>query len=280
MRLVITPRWLFIFLIIISIIITALHIIKSPHSHSQQIIQCSPSPSQQQITQSSPSPSEQQITPSSPSPSQQQITQSLPDYDQQITQSDEVEFLLKQLFHPSTTLDNVQLWWNKLIDIWKSILLKFVHDACDLCHKKERQCSKSVDISRYIDSINNSFYPTNESRRPQGMGLYHDFDLKLMRSLNNSILSSDVTPCDYFHMFQLMIHVQIVLHEKEIDYFITKGTFIGSLRHHDVIPWDTDIDIFIPYSSAFKFKSSFKQLNVFMEKIDDDIISTETATKR
>jgi phosphorylcholine metabolism protein LicD len=63
-------------------------------------------------------------------------------------------------------------------------------------------------------------------------------------------------------MIQLMINVQIVLHENQIEYFLTKGTFIGSLRHHDIIPWDTDIDLFISYSSILKFTNSFKQLNI------------------
>jgi hypothetical protein len=180
----------------------------------------------------------------------------------QITPPDPVEFLVEQLFDSSTTLDNVQRSWNKLMNIWRKLLLKFVNDACDLCHSNDRQCTKSVNINLYINYMNHSYYPFDETKLPHGMGLYFDFDLKLMRSLNNSILSSDVTPCDYFHMFQLMIFVQLVLHQKEIDYFITKGTFIGSLRHHDVIPWDTDIDIFIPYSSVFEFMNSFKQLNV------------------
>ena len=192
----------------------------------------------------------------------------------QIIPPNEVELLLEQLFDSSTTLDKVQLSWNKLIHIWRGILLKFVHDACHLCHRKNFQCSKSVNIDLYIDYINKSYYPIDETKLPHGMGLYFDFDLKLMRSLNNSILSTDVTPCDYFHQFQLMIFVQIVLHEKEINYFITKGTFLGSLRHHDVIPWDTDIDIFIPYSSVLLFVTSFKQLDIFRDK--DGINTTTT----
>ncbi len=178
--------------------------------------------------------------------------------------SNEVEFLLKQLFHPSTTLINIQFTWNKLMDIWKKILLKFLRDACHLCHNNiYLQCYASLDINLYIYYINESFYPINEDKLPVGMGLYYDFDLKLMRSLNDSILSNDATPCDYFHMLQLLIYVQIVLHKKQIKYFMTKGTFIGSLRHHDVIPWDTDIDLFIPFSAIVTFKYSFKQLNRF-----------------
>jgi len=190
-----------------------------------------------------------------------------------INQSNEVELLLKQLFRSSTKLKNVQFSWNRLIDIWKRVLLKFLDDACHLCHTNDLQCSKSVDIHRYIDYINKSFYPINEKKRPNGMGLYYNFHLKSIRSLNNSILSTDITRCDYFHMFQLMINVQIVLHEKRIKYFITKGTFIGSLRHHDIIPWDTDIDLFIPNSSVLIFKNSFKQLNI---PTDRNNINTDT----
>jgi len=181
---------------------------------------------------------------------------------QEMSQSNEIELLFKELFHSSTTLNQLQHSWNKLINIWKIILFKFLDDACHLCHSNDLQCSKSVNIHRYINYINKSFYPINEIKRPNGMGLYYKFDLKLIRSLNNSILSSGITLCDYFHMIQLMINVQIVLHENQIEYFLTKGTFIGSLRHHDIIPWDTDIDLFISYSSILKFTNSFKQLNI------------------
>jgi hypothetical protein len=190
-----------------------------------------------------------------------------------ISESNEVELLLKQLFHSSTKLKNVQFSWNRLMNIWKRVLFKFLDDACHLCHTNDLQCSKSVDIHRYIDYINKSFYPINEKKRPNGLGLYYNFHLKSIRSLNNSILSTDITRCDYFHMFQLMINVQIVLHEKRIKYFITKGTFIGSLRHHDIIPWDTDIDLFIPNSSVLTFTNSFKQLNIPTDRND---INTDT----
>jgi hypothetical protein len=73
----------------------------------------------------------------------------------------------------------------------------------------------------------------------------------------------------------LIIHHQIVVHEKEIDYFITKGKYIGSFRYHDVISRDTDIDIFIPYSSVFKFKNSFKQLKILTDGNNTGICITE-----
>ena len=282
MRLILTHRWLFIFLIIISIIIIIfLHHITFSSNQKQVITQSTPGKKQriiesipqnkQQIVECTPQ-NKQQITRSTPGNKQEitEFTTSSFDDSEEISESNEVEVLLRKLFDSSEKLANVQLSWNKLINIWIDILLKFVDDACDLCHPKDLKCSKSVDISRYVNYINKSFYPANATRKPNGMGLYYNFDLKIMRSLNSSILPNDVTPCDYFHMFQLMIHVQTVLHEKNIDYFITKGTLIGSLRHHDVIPWDTDIDIFVPFQSILSFKSAFKQINVLLDGDDVD----------
>ncbi|UJR29322.1 hypothetical protein I4U23_010534 [Adineta vaga] len=69
---------------------------------------------------------------------------------------------------------------------------------------------------------------------------------------------------------QLLIHVQTILHELQIKYFMTKGTFIGSLRHHDIILRDTDIDLFIPQASVFKLKRSFEQQNKFINVDEND----------
>ena len=33
------------------------------------------------------------------------------------------------------------------------------------------------------------------------------------------------------------------LRQHNITWFITSGTLIGSYRHHDLVPWDTDVDV-------------------------------------
>ena len=172
----------------------------------------------------------------------------------------QVKQLLETLFDSRISLNNIQSTWNQLIDVWRQILEKFLRDACPLCHQNDTYCYDSVDIVRYIYYINKTFYPYDEMKRPAGMGLYHYFDLKNVRSVNNTILPTDVSFCDYFHMIQLFVYVQTILHQEKIKYFLTKGTLIGTLRHHDVIPWDTDIDIFVPLSAASKIFRVFREV--------------------
>ncbi|UJR26431.1 hypothetical protein I4U23_007762 [Adineta vaga] len=193
---------------------------------------------------------------------------------------DEVKLLLAQLFNIDVPLIDIQSIWNKLMYVWQQILTKFVHDACDLCHRNGSYCYESIDITRYIYYINESFYPINEIKRPVGMGLYYYFDLKNLRAVNNSILPTDVSACDYFHMLQLMINVQLILHQAQIKYFLTKGTLIGVLRHHDVIPWDTDIDIFIPSTATSKILQSFRKLDLSMNQKRSSMTSTTTENSK
>jgi hypothetical protein len=166
------------------------------------------------------------------------------------------------------------------MEVWRRILTKFVHDACESCHHNESYCYESIDLNRYVYYINESFYPANEIKRPIGMGIYYYFDLKILRSVNNSILPTDVSHCDYFHMLQLMINVQLILHQAQIKYFLTKGTLIGVLRHHDVIPWDTDIDLFIPSSATQKILQSFRQLDLSLNKISPTTTTTDGSATR
>jgi len=193
---------------------------------------------------------------------------------------EEVKLLLDQLFDSRIPLVDIQSIWNKLMEVWRRILTKFVQDACESCHHNESYCYESIDLNRYVYYINESFYPANEIKRPIGMGIYYYFDLKILRSVNNSILPTDVSHCDYFHMLQLMINVQLILHQAQIKYFLTKGTLIGVLRHHDVIPWDTDIDLFIPSSATQKILQSFRQLDLSLNKISPATTTTDGSATR
>ena len=41
----------------------------------------------------------------------------------------------------------------------------------------------------------------------------------------------------------------------QIDYFAYGGTCLGAVRHHNMIPWDDDVDLLVPYDSYVKLLS-------------------------
>ncbi len=48
--------------------------------------------------------------------------------------------------------------------------------------------------------------------------------------------------------------VILVCERNEIDYYMAWGSCLGAVRHNDFIPWDDDIDLYIPYSQLESFK--------------------------
>ncbi|MBR3636490.1 MAG: LicD family protein [Lachnospiraceae bacterium] len=49
---------------------------------------------------------------------------------------------------------------------------------------------------------------------------------------------------------KMLEYIHEVCKENNIRYYVAAGTLIGTIRHSGFIPWDDDIDIWMPYYSA------------------------------
>jgi hypothetical protein len=65
-----------------------------------------------------------------------------------------------------------------------------------------------------------------------------------------------IPPCCARKLNDLLKHIIKILKKYNIEYFAYWGTIIGAIRHGGIIPWDTDIDIYISRNDSIKIKNN------------------------
>jgi len=85
--------------------------------------------------------------------------------------------------------------------------------------------------------------------------------------------------CDLNEIKAIQIEILQKVHdyceEKKIMYFLSHGSLIGAVRHKGFIPWDDDIDIFMPRDDYKKFCECFPN---DQEKLGLEIVNADTKT--
>ena len=72
------------------------------------------------------------------------------------------------------------------------------------------------------------------------------------------------------HLLNLFKKFISFCEDYSINYFCTGGTMLGAVRHHGLIPWDDDIDLFMmreDYEKLISLKSELQQRNIGIEGI-------------
>ena len=81
-----------------------------------------------------------------------------------------------------------------------------------------------------------------------------------------------IPPCCANHLYELLKFIDILLRKNNITYFIYWGTFLGALRHKGLIPWDTDIDIYINENDIpklIKLKNKIIEAGYYPDIVDN-----------
>ena len=74
-------------------------------------------------------------------------------------------------------------------------------------------------------------------------------------------------------LFDTMKSFMRICEQKNLQYFGSGGTVLGAVRHHGIIPWDDDIDVYMPrkdYNEFIKLKGVINESGYEICTIDDD----------
>ncbi|CAF1105177.1 unnamed protein product [Adineta steineri] len=116
--------------------------------------------------------------------------------------------------------------------------------------------AQRIDSERYYPQSPVIFPPAFNDTKTFRFPYYHYSHWK-----SSSIIPRVITQCEHSLMMHLLIIIDRICREHKITYFISDGTLLGSLRHHDIIPWDDDLDIMVPDDKRKILNNEFKKIN-------------------
>ncbi|MDE7100691.1 MAG: LicD family protein [Anaeroplasmataceae bacterium] len=72
-------------------------------------------------------------------------------------------------------------------------------------------------------------------------------------------------------LINILKYIDEVCVSNDIPYYVAYGTLLGAIRHQGFIPWDDDIDIWVPFDKLEQFKEAINQSKEYgYTSIDED----------
>jgi hypothetical protein len=78
---------------------------------------------------------------------------------------------------------------------------------------------------------------------------------------SSSRIARRLTPCEHNLVMRLLMIIERICRKHAITFMLAEGSLLGSWRHHDVIPWDDDLDVMIPIEDKARFIKLISKMN-------------------
>ena len=160
--------------------------------------------------------------------------------------------LIDQYLDTSDPGDRDELW-PLLVDGWSASFQTYLQ-------RTERRCSPSSSfdfVNSHLDQYTSAVIAANLEAQTHvtDFGLYFDYDYREVNAMTHQHAprTSALSSCRYFDLIVLLMKIQLVLHELDVEYFIGSNALIGSIRHHDLIPWHTTVELNVPLFKRQEF---------------------------
>lgn len=73
------------------------------------------------------------------------------------------------------------------------------------------------------------------------------------------------------HLCSILLEIDSFCRNNGIHYFLAFGTLLGAIRHNGFIPWDDDIDLWMPRPDYNRFITSFKHRELSFHSPETDV---------
>lgn len=101
-------------------------------------------------------------------------------------------------------------------------------------------------------------YPEKVPKYQHPMQLHRDYSTFLDHTWMPRLLTQQL----HAQAMRLMRDVTELFKQNDVTFFMVHGTLLGSFFFHDIIPWDDDLDIMIPFRDVNKVRSLLRRPDV------------------